>query len=230
MLNPPRSPKAGKPLAWSSIEWVLLDMDGTVLDLSYDNWFWRTLVPARYAAARRLSVSEAEAALSTRFAEVAHTLPWYCTDYWSGITGLDIAALKRESRERIGVLEGAEDFLSAVRDSGRKLWLATNAHRDSWQVKLEQTGLAHYFGEIISSHDFGAPKESQDFWNGFQTRHPFVKERAFFADDSLPVLRGAQGFGIGQIRAIAMPEKGLPRREISEFVAVDRLADLLPIH
>ena len=214
---------------WSSIEWVLLDMDGTLLDLSYDNWFWRKLVPQQYAAARALTVAEAEVILAPRFAEVAHTLPWYCTDYWSEITGLDIAALKRESRERIGVLDGAEAFLSAVRDSGRKLWLATNAHRDSWQVKLEHTGLAHYFGEIICSHDFGAPKESQVFWNGFNAKHPFVKERAFFADDSVPVLRGAQGYGIGQIRAIAMPEKGQPRREIIEFQAVDRLADLLPI-
>lgn len=214
---------------WSSIEWVLLDMDGTLLDLSYDNWFWRTHVPQQYAAARALTMAEAEVILEPRFTEVAHTLPWYCTDYWSEITGLDIAALKRQSRERIGVLDGTEAFLNAVRDSGRKLWLATNAHRDSWQVKLEHTGLAHYFGEIISSHDFGAPKESQVFWNGFNARHPFVKERAFFADDSLPVLRGARGYGIGQIRAIAMPEKGQPRREISEFVAVDRLADLLPI-
>ncbi len=217
------------PLDWSSIEWVLLDMDGTVLDLAYDNWFWRTLVPERYAAARQLSVAEAERLLEPRFTEVAHTLPWYCTDYWSDITGLDIAGLKRESRARIGVLDGAEAFLAAVRDSGRPLWLTTNAHRDSWQLKLEHTGLAHYFDKIISSHDFGAPKEAQAFWNGFNARHPFVKARAFFADDSLPVLRGAQGYGIGQIRAIAMPEKSQPRREISEFLAVDRLADLLPI-
>lgn len=218
-----------KLLDWSSVEWVLLDMDGTLLDLAYDNWFWRTLVPERYAAAHALSMAEAEIALAPRFAEVAHTLPWYCTDYWSEITGLDIAALKRGSRERIGVLDGTEEFLTAVRDSGRHLWLATNAHRDSWQVKLEHTGLAHYFEHIICSHDFGAPKESQDFWNGFNAKHPFVKERAFFADDSLPVLRGAAAFGIGQIRAIACPEKNQPRREISEFMAVDRLVDLLPI-
>ncbi len=223
------TPSGNKTLDWSAIEWVLLDMDGTLLDLGYDNWFWRTLVPTRYGEARSLSVQQAIAELAPRFLEVAHTLPWYCTDYWSSVTGLNIGALKRESRARIGVLDGSEEFLTAVRDSGRQLWLATNAHRDSWQVKLEQTGLAHYFGKIISSHDFGAPKESQDFWNALTAKHPFARERAFFADDSLPVLRGASTFGIGQIRAIACPEKNQPRREISEFVAVDRLADLLPI-
>lgn len=222
-LKPPSA------LDWSRIEWVLLDMDGTLLDLAYDNWFWRSLVPERYGLARGLSFDEATAALKPHFESLAHTLPWYCTDHWSQLTGLNIAGLKHESRERIAVLDGVEDFLTAVRDSGRHLWIATNAHRDSWQIKLEKTGLAHYFEHIISSHDFGAPKESQLFWNGLVDKHPFVRERAFFADDSLPVLKGAEAFGIGQIRAIACPEQGQPRREISEFVAVDRLADLLPI-
>lgn len=216
-------------LDWSRIEWVLLDMDGTLLDLAYDNWFWRSLVPERYGIARGLSFDEATAALKPHFESLAHTLPWYCTDHWSQLTGLNIAGLKHESRERIAVLDGVEDFLTAVRDSGRHLWIATNAHRDSWQIKLEKTGLAHYFEQIISSHDFGAPKESQLFWNGLVDKHPFVRERAFFADDSLPVLRGAHTFGINQIRAIACPEQRQPRREISEFLAVDRLADLLPI-
>ena len=216
-------------LDWPRIEWVLLDMDGTLLDLGYDNWFWRTLVPERYGAARSISSEQAVAELLPHFTSLAHTLPWYCTDHWSGLTGLNIAALKHETRERVSVLDGTEEFLSAVRDSGRKLWLATNAHRDSWRIKLEKTGLAHYFERIVCSHDFGAPKESQLFWNGLMATHPFERERAFFADDSLPVLRGAATFGIGQIRAVAMPEKGQPRREITEFVAVDRLADLLPV-
>lgn len=216
-------------LDWSRVEWVLLDMDGTLLDLAYDNWFWRTLVPERYAARHGMTVAGAENTLRPHFESLAHTLPWYCTDHWSHLTGLDIAGLKRETRERIAVLEGTEDFLKAVRRSGRQLWLATNAHRDSWQIKLEKTGLASYFDRIVCSHDFGAPKESPLFWNGLSARYPFVREQAFFADDSLPVLRGAAAFGIGQIRAVACPEREGPRRTITEFPSVDRLVDLLPI-
>jgi putative hydrolase of the HAD superfamily len=186
-------------------------------------------VPERYGAARGLTPEQALAELLPHFTGLAHTLPWYCTDHWSRLTGLDIAGLKRETRERVRVLDGTVEFLTAVRASGRQLWLATNAHRDSWQVKLEKTGLAHYFDAIVCSHDYGAPKESQTFWNALMAERPFVRERAFFADDSLPVLRGAQGFGIGQLRAIACPEIDGPRRSISEFAAVDRLADLLPV-
>ena len=38
------------PLAWRDIDTVLLDMDGTLLDLHYDNHFW--LEPVSYTHLR----------------------------------------------------------------------------------------------------------------------------------------------------------------------------------
>lgn len=217
------------PVNWSAIEWVILDMDGTILDLAFDNYFWRELVPQRYAAARGLSLEQARAELLPKFIEVQHTLPWYCTDYWSRITGLDMAALKHEIRHRIAPLQGAVEFLDTVRASGRPLWLATNAHRDSWSLKLEHTGLSDRFDRIHCSHDFGAPKEDARFWQRLQAAHPFDPARALFVDDSLPVLESARRYGIGQVVAIRHPDTSLPQRELGALAAVDRLADLLPI-
>lgn len=214
---------------WKKVEWVILDMDGTILDLAYDNYFWRELVPERYARKHRMSLEAAKAELAPKFAAVAHTLPWYCTDYWSGVTGVSMAALKHEVRERIRVLPGAEDFLHAVRASGRKLWLATNAHRDSWTLKLSQVGLAPLFDAVISSHDYGAPKEDQRFWNAFRQQHYFDSASALFVDDSLPVLRAARIFQIAEVIAITQPDSNQDGHEITEFPAVARLADLLPI-
>lgn len=213
---------------WMRVDWVLLDMDGTLLDLAYDNYFWREYVPQAYASAQGLSVEAARAHLEPHFTSLQHTLPWYCTDHWSRLTGLSMAGLKREIRHRIRALEGTEDFLKALRAAGKQVWLATNAHRDSWSLKLEQTGLAPYFDRIVCSHDFGAPKESPEFWNGLMQRHPFERERALFADDSLPVLRAAQAFGIGQVLAIAHPDSSQPPRTITEFAAVNRLPELMP--
>ena len=214
---------------WAEVEWVLLDMDGTILDLAFDNYFWRELVPERYALLRGLTLEQARAELLPKFTEVQHTLPWYCTDYWSRITGLDMAGLKREVRSRIAPLAGAVAFLDAIKASGRQLWLATNAHRDSWVLKLEHTGLTSRFDRIHSSHDFGAPKEDARFWERLQAAHPFDARRTLFVDDSLPVLQSAQRYGIGQVMAIRCPDTGLPRREINEFTAVDGLIDLLPV-
>ena len=44
---------------WDSIDTVLLDMDGTLLDLHYDNHFWLEYLPQRYADLKGISPEEA---------------------------------------------------------------------------------------------------------------------------------------------------------------------------
>ena len=226
----PHAPNLGDvtKVDWSQVDVVILDMDGTVLDLAYDNYFWRRLVPQRYGALHGISEQEAAARLQPLFESTAHTLPWYCTDFWSEQTGLNMAALKHEIRDRIAPLPGAEVFLQGVRDSGRGLWLATNAHRDSWQLKLRHTGLQPYFHTVVCSHDFGAPKEHPSFWQRFVDAHPFDARRALFVDDSQPVLDAARAFGIGQVVAIRHPDRSAPPRPVPGHASVDALATLNP--
>lgn len=222
-------PADSAPIDWSQIDHVLLDMDGTVLDLAFDNHFWQTLLPKRYAERRQLAYDEAWAALSREFQLTQGTLNWYCLDYWSAFTGLDLAAMKIELQHGIRVLPGSEDFLSAVRASGRTLWLVTNAHPDSWRVKLERTGIGRHFERVISSHDFGMPKEDPRFWPALRAQHPFDPTRALFADDSLSVLKTAKAHGIREVVAIRHPDSTAEPRVIDGFTAVDRLPQLLPI-
>lgn len=214
---------------WSRIDHVLLDMDGTVLDLAYDNHFWLDLLPRRYAAHHGLTLDDATARLTPEFRSTQGTLNWYCLDYWSAFTGLDIIAMKAEIRDRITPLPGSEAFLGAVRASGRELWLATNAHHGSWRLKLAETGLGRYFDRVLSSHDFGAPKEDPRFWPALRAQHDFDPARTLFADDSLPVLRAARDYGIAHVVAMSHPDSSAPRRVIEEFPAIDRLHELLPI-
>lgn len=214
---------------WNAIDHVLVDMDGTVLDLAYDNHFWRELVPRHYGALHGLAPEQAWERLQPHFRELQGRLQWYCLEHWSALTGLDLAALTLQSRGRMAPLPGAEAFLLAVRASRRGLWLVTNAHRHSWQPKLAHTGYGVHFDQVFSSHDFGAPKEDPRFWPELRRRHRFDPRRAVFIDDSLPVLRAARDYGFAQVIAIRHPDSSQPKREIGEFPAVDRLADLLPL-
>lgn len=214
---------------WSRVRHVLLDMDGTVLDLAFDNFLWREAVPTHYAQARGMSVDTAKAVLGPRFMAVAHTLAWYDLDYWSEATGLDLSAMHDQYRDRIRMLDRTIEFLDAVRDSGRSLWLTTNAHPGSWQPKLRQAGIRHYFGQVFSSHDAQAPKEDAAYWSSLQQRHPFNLDEALFADDSEPVLASARAFGIGQIVAMCAPDTTQPQREREGFYNVARLNELLPV-
>ena len=222
-------PRADAIVDWNGIDHVLLDMDGTILDLAFDNYFWSELMPQRYAQLHGLSVAAAIETLAPLFESARGRLDWYCLDYWSDLTGLDIAALKREIRARIAPLPGSAEFLQAVRDSGRQLWLVTNAHRHSWELKMAQTGFAPHFHRILSSHDFGAPKEDPRFWPALRQKHDFDPARAIFVDDSLPVLREALNHGFAQVVAIRHPDSNAPKREMPDFAAIDRLLELLPI-
>jgi len=224
---PPRSARI--IVDWSGIDHVLLDMDGTILDLAFDNYFWSTLLPQRYAQHHGLSVDAAIATLRPHFESMRGQLNWYCLDYWSELTGLDVAGLKREIRHRIAPLPGSLEFIQAVRDSGRQLWLVTNAHRHSWQLKMEQTGFEPHFHRILSSHDFGAPKEDPRFWPALREKHLFDPARALFVDDSQAVLREALNHGFAHVVAIRHPDSQQPKREMPDFTAVDRLVELLPI-
>ncbi|MET0985715.1 MAG: GMP/IMP nucleotidase [Steroidobacteraceae bacterium] len=217
------------PWAWSDIDIALLDMDGTLLDLRFDNYFWLELVPHRYAQAHAISLNAARDVLSPKFAACHGTLNWYCIDYWSRELGLDIAALKHEIRDQVRFLEGAERFLKTLRQWGKRLVLITNAHRNSLQVKALRTELGSYFERCTSSHDYGAAKEQPGFWQALRNDISFDSQRTLFVDDSLAVLRMARAQGIAHLVTITQPDSTLPPRSIEEFPAVRRVADLLEL-
>ncbi|HEX6551103.1 MAG TPA: GMP/IMP nucleotidase [Gammaproteobacteria bacterium] len=212
---------------WSRIRTVLLDMDGTLLDLHFDNHFWLEHVPLRYGEKHGLQREEALAELMPRFRSAEGTLQWYCLDHWSRELDLDIVALKREVAHLIRVLPQVEMFLQSLRDAGKRLVLVTNAHSDALSLKMEHTRLDDYFDQIVSSHSFGSPKETPAFWRALQEVEPFEPDATLFADDSLPVLRAARDYGIRHVVAMRQPDSPRPAREISEFPSVHSLAELL---
>lgn len=212
---------------WRAIHSVFLDMDGTLLDLHFDNHFWREHVPLRYAQRHGLSVEQSKQALFARFRSVEGTMAWYCVDYWSGELGLDIAALKAEVQHLIAMQPGVAAVLEALRARGKRLVLVTNAHGKSLALKLRRTGLQDYLDAMVCAHDLGRPKEDPVFWQCLQDHEPYDPGRTLLVDDSLPVLRTARRSGLAHLVAVRRPDSRQPAREIDEFPAVDSFADLL---
>ncbi len=169
-------------------------MDGTLLDLHFDNHFWQEHVPLRYAQRHNLDIDTAKSQLIPKFRLKEGTMDWYCVDYWSRELNLDIASLKREINHLIAVHEHVVDFLQRTRACGKRVVMLTNAHAKSLDLKMEVTGLAHAFDALVCAHDIGYPKEDLRFWSQLGKDEPFRKESTLFIDDSLSVLRTAQGF------------------------------------
>ncbi len=104
-------------LDWDRIDTVLLDMDGTVLDLHFDSRFWMHEVPAGYGRARGWSRDEAWSVLQPRLKAMEGTLQWYCIDHWSRELDLDVLSMKHDLAHLIRFRDGARNFLRALRQA-----------------------------------------------------------------------------------------------------------------
>ncbi|MDR5899584.1 GMP/IMP nucleotidase [Halomonas vilamensis] len=212
---------------WQAIDTVLLDMDGTLLDLHFDSHFWLEHLPRRYVELHQLDEAS-QAALQARIISEQGTLNWYSLAYWSRELGVDIVALKREVQHLIGLRGDALDFLTWLQTEHPRVVLATNADRASLALKLPLTGLEAYLDAIVSSEDVGAAKEEQAFWFALQEIEPFDPARTLFIDDNPRVLESAREFGIKHLLGIKQPNSQRPEKVLQEFVALDRFAQLLP--
>jgi putative hydrolase of the HAD superfamily len=215
---------------WDRVDTVLLDMDGTLLDLHYDNTLWNTLLPERYGALHDLSADAARDFLFGYMHDHLGTLRFYCLDHWAEFTGLDIVALHQEAvlTTLIRYRPSAELFLDWLRESGKRSLLVTNAHRASLNVKNTHAGVIARLDGHVSCHDYGSPKESRAFWDTLMTEHPFDPARTLLIDDNDSVLQAAAAFGIRHLFTVIQPDSGRPGREGLGYPAFNDFRELIP--
>ncbi len=216
---------------WSQVKLVLLDMDGTLLDLHYDNYFWLQHLPKRYADIHGLTLAEAEAFLTARIEATRGQLNWYCIDAWADYLQLDLNTIKQETAQLIRLRPDTETFLQRLQQLQLPFVLATNAHPHSVKLKFSHTNLPQYFSDpatIVSAHDLGAAKEAPEFWQALQQQLDFNPADTLFIDDNLSVLTQAKAFGIGQVIAVANPDSQQPARLLPGFANIHSFADLFP--
>lgn len=204
-------------LNWSNIETVLLDMDGTLLDLHFDNYFWLEHTPKAYAQKHQIPLAEAKQQLKQQNDAVFGQLQWYCLDYWQQELDLPIVELKREIQDLIQLRPDTIPFLDALKQAGKQVVLVTNAHPDSLSLKVERTQLDTHIDLLISCHKYGASKESQSLWQQLQQELGFNPDTTLFVDDSERILQSARDFGIKHLLAVSNPDSKKPNQPISGF-------------
>lgn len=213
---------------WKPIATVFLDMDGTLLDLHFDNHFWLEVVPRCYGQKNGCDLAQAKREIYDRYRAVKGTLKWYCVDYWAAELQLDIVGLKAQYAHMICVHPYVLEFLNELRTHGKRLVLVTNAHRKSVNIKLATTGLARHFDRIIISHELGEPKESERFWSLLSQCEPHDPAATLLIDDNLAVLRAAGVSGIAHLLAIKRPDSHGHELESAEFKAIAHFTQIMP--
>ncbi len=213
-------------IAWNQIDIIMFDMDGTLLDLAFDNFFWREVVVKTWATEQNVSHEHAKLTLTPIFKQQEGSLNWYSLPYWSDLLGLDLQALKSHHSDRISLRSGVKPLLETLQQHGKTLWLVTNAHPQALTIKLQKTGLADYFSEIISSHDHGYAKEQAGFWQTLQRQKSFAPAQCLLVDDSESVLHAAHDFGL-HVLGIEQPDSLLPARQNLHYPAIREWSEFI---
>jgi HAD superfamily hydrolase (TIGR01509 family) len=212
---------------WDKVTWVLLDMDGTLLDKYFDDYFWETLVPDEYARLRGLDPAAAKQEVFARYQKEEGTLNWTDIDFWSRELELDIPALKMSIRHLIEVHPDTEDFLKFLQAKKKKVALVTNAHWKTLHLKMNHVKLLDYFDEVISSFDLGAPKEEVSFWEILRERLHFDSRHTLLVDDNADVLATAKNYGISYIFFKAKSSSQLPANHHPDFPTIESFHELM---
>jgi HAD superfamily hydrolase (TIGR01509 family) len=212
---------------WNTIDTVLLDMDGTLLDLHFDTHFWLTLVPQQLSQQRGISQEAAQDLVELAYKKVHGTLDWYCLDYWQQELGLDILTLHYSIAERIQLRQDSMPFLQALGAANKNRILFTNAHPKSLALKLEHTELASGLDDILSSHESGYPKEHPEFWHYAFAKFNLDPARCLFIDDSEVILAASRRAGVGHQLGIMNPDSKKPNQVFTDFPAIDDYHRLL---
>lgn len=226
-VDTPSNKSGNEMITWQSIDTVLLDMDGTLLDLKYDNQVWSQLLPQAYAERQGITAKRAGEQLLSHMREILGTMNFYRFDYWREFTGLDIVQLHQQATGLIEFLPDAQAFLKALTRANKGCVVITNADRQSLQVKEPVLQLESQVDRVISSHDYGAPKEEDAFWQALQQDLNFDPARTLFIDDTPRVLAAARKFGIRHLLAVARPDSQQGNRDTLGWPSFEHYRELL---
>jgi putative hydrolase of the HAD superfamily len=213
---------------WNNIDTVLLDMDGTILDRHFDDHFWLEHVPKRWSQHNHTTLEYAKERLYSMFRSQENTLNWTDLDYWSDQLQLDIPVLKREIEHLIAIHPHVIDFLLFLKKSNKAVWLVTNAHSKTLDLKMKNTRIGSYFDGTISAHQVGLPKEESGFWKELQKYISYVPERTMLGEDSEANLATAHGFAIRYLIYISRYSSKIEPRQSEHFPTIDYFNRLIP--
>lgn len=219
-------------IPFDNITHVLLDMDGTLLDKYFDDYFWEHLVPEKYSEKHEITFGRAKEILLSKYKAHEGTLNWTDIDFWSKELKLDIPALKEQIKHMIEVHPHVKDFLRLLKMNRKKVFMVTNAHYKVLEIKLRETAIGEYFDSCITSFEMGYPKEMQEFWHKAEDMIGFDKDRTMFIDDTIEVLRAAHKYGIRHLYLKNRPSSRKEPQNNTEFPVVDDFSELsmmLPI-
>ncbi|MBI5557451.1 MAG: HAD hydrolase-like protein [Deltaproteobacteria bacterium] len=195
---------------WDEIQTVMLDMDGTLLDKHFDDYFWEEHVPEIYAKENNINFWDAYDELMAKYKSQEGTLKWTDINFWSKELRLDLVEMKSRINHLIQVHPYVIDFLMFCKRNCKKIYLVTNAHSKTLAIKMAHTEIDAHFDKIVCSEEIGIAKEEPEFWPRLEKKLNFDKNKSLLVDDNEQVLNTADTYGIKHLIFVAKSSSKKP--------------------
>ena len=192
-------------------KYYLIDLDGVILDTSYDNYFWQKHIPLVYAKKKSISEKDAISITHALFNFKKKSKDWYDVVYWSNILDIDIVQekKKKENMTLISIKQGSLEVLSKLKNLNKKLFLVTNAHRKTLDIKLSKFDLSKYFDQLVCSHELGYVKENIQFWHILRNRLDIDYDKSVLVEDTFDNITSAYHAGLNNFIYISNVNKNI---------------------
>ena len=183
------------------IEHILIDMDGVLLDTKYDNYFWQEYIPYIYSKKNNISLEQAIKITHSLFNYKKNTKDWYDLDYWTNILDIDVTKekKKKETMKKIKLKKNVIATLEDLKNKNKKLYLVTNAHKKTLDIKLSKFTLNEYFDTIICSHELRYVKEDIQFWYILRQHLNLDYKKSILIEDTIDNINSAYHAGLKSI-------------------------------
>jgi HAD superfamily hydrolase (TIGR01509 family) len=202
---------------------ILSDLDGVILDLSYDIKFWELWLPEHVADQNNQSIEEAQEKIQAEIDAQRGTLNFYDLNYWEDLLDVDCMQIIKAKEERCSYLEGSHEALQGLSILKNPKHILTNGDPKVQEYKAEIQDFLKFFDSIFYSMHAGYPKEQKEFWALARHNLNLDFEDAIFIDDDFKVVTAAVKAGIKQVIWITPGKKRILQNGIETFPSLKDL-------
>ena len=202
---------------------ILSDLDGVILDLSYDIKFWELWLPEHVADQNNQSIEEAQEKIQAEIDAQRGTLNFYDLNYWDDLLDVDCMQIIKAKEERCSYLEGSHEALQGLSILKNPKHILTNGDPRVQEYKAEIQDFLKFFDSIFYSMHAGYPKEQKEFWALARHNLNLDFEDAILIDDDFKVVTAAVKAGIKQVIWITPGKKRILQNGIGTFPSLKDL-------
>lgn len=219
---------AKNKIKWSEIDTVLLDMDGTLFDRHYEDYFWEVEIPKQYAIKTGMTFKEAKALVMELYFKQEKSLNWSNVEYWEKELGLELWNLRFQLKHLVKLHPHTLRFLRFLKKQNKKIYLVTASPQRDIEFKLGHSKIFEFFDGVCTAHEFNLPKQDILFWKKLQKKLKYSCNRTLFVDDKEDMINAAELSGIKWIIFKSKFSSKLPPKIPKKMLYVHHFDDIIP--